>query len=425
MKWLAFAVALAIVYPLALLVRERPRVVELMVLSLGLLPFSDVHINLVSFEHYRGDSRGLEITIVDIVIAVLALALPPAREKSPYRLARFLYFLAALISIGEAPNQFFATFSMWKLLRMYQALTVATRACESPRLCAALVKGLAISVIYQTVLCLDQRYHQGLMRVSGNLSHPNSLGMAVNLLYPTAFALLLAGQGGKLAKATVAAGGVAIILSLSRGAIAMFAMAGVIVYLGSLYRKATPRKIGIAVMAVTGAAILVIKAFDTLVERFTSAPASSEEARVRFEAAARLMLADHPWGVGINQFSYVLAERGYADKIGIPPVDRDGIVHNIYWLTAAETGYMGFLSYALLLAIPLTLALHGAMRFKKDIRGDVLLGCAGGLIATYIQNKAEWIMRQTVMSYLFFFMLAIIVAMWRQGRDVARRASYA
>jgi hypothetical protein len=413
-KWIALVAALAAIAPAAGYARKNPKALVLLVMALGLLPFLPVHINVVSYEFYRGDARGIEITLEDIVAAILALAIPPTGRPASFRGLRAAYYLAFVVSLFVSPLPLFSVFSLWKLARMYFVFAVAERVASDPRRAAALVTGLAAGVVYETVLVLDQRYHLGVMRASGNLLHPNSLGMALNLVFPTSLALLLAGQGGRLAWVTVGGAVLSVIMSLSRGAMMMALFASAFVYVGSVARKLTGRKIAVAVVGLTGLAIVLVKALDTIIERFTMAAASSEEARHHFEAAAKMMLADHPLGVGVNAFSHVLDKMGYADRAGVDPVDRDGIVHNIYWLTAAETGYFGAVAYALLLGVPLVVALRCAARHRGDVRADVLLGVSAGLLVTYIQGKAEWIARQTTMSYLFFLLLALIAALRTQ-----------
>jgi len=131
-----------------------------------------------------------------------------------------------------------------------------------------------------------------------------------------------------------------------------------------------------------------------------------------------MMLKDHPFGIGINQFSWVLQHGGYAQDMYA--YDKGGLVHNLYWLTLAELGYAGLIAFILLMGTPLLIAAWGAMRLR-DIRGDILLGCAGGMIALLAQSTLEWVARQTVMGYLFWGIAALTYALHRQ--TVAVRAS--
>ncbi|MBX7196495.1 MAG: O-antigen ligase family protein [Sandaracinaceae bacterium] len=416
LKWIALFVALAGVWPAGVFLRNKPRLMALLATFVGFLPYiglDDVDINVISFERYRGDSRGVEITLLDLAVLTFLVALPKKTRPTPLPLQRGLYFAAVVLSVAVAPLPLFAMFSVWKLARMMIVFAVVVRVADV--FVAELVLGLGIGVLYEVFLSLKQRYLMGALRVDGNMMHPNSLAMAVNVVFPIAMAVALAQK--KTRVAAIAAGGAAllVVMSLSRGAMAMTVLAALLVYLGSALRRLDGRKLGVAVAGVLIALLVVAKAWDTLVFRFEHAAKSSEHARVLFNAAASLMLQEHPFGVGMNQFSHVLSHFGYAARIGIPVVDRDGLAHHVYWLTAAETGWFGIASYLFLLGSPLVLAYRGAARFR-DVRGDVMLGCGVSLTITYIQGTAEWIARQTAMSYLFWILSAIICSIWRSPR---------
>jgi O-antigen ligase len=163
-----------------------------------------------------------------------------------------------------------------------------------------------------------------------------------------------------------------------------------------------------------GVLLLLAKSLDTILERWSGAPKASEEARVLFNEAARAMLNDHSFGIGINMYSHVLEHGGYADRLGMAPVDRSGVAHHIYWLTAAELGYVGLAAYALLLIAVLVLAIKAAR--ARDVRGDIALGIAAGLFVTYVHGTSEWILRQTAMSYAFWTAAAMVAAFLSAGR---------
>jgi len=61
--------------------------------------------------------------------------------------------------------------------------------------------------------------------------------------------------------------------------------------------------------------------------------------RALFEAAAKAMFADHPMGVGANQYVVVASTQGYSERAGVPWnwTSRSANVHNTYLLVAAET----------------------------------------------------------------------------------------
>jgi O-antigen ligase len=189
------------------------------------------------------------------------------------------------------------------------------------------------------------------------------------------------------------------------------------VYGISLARAPTRRKLVVAAVAGALGGLVMVKASDTLIERFTNAPAVSLDARRGFETAAADMLQDHPLGIGLNQYSWVLGHEGYAERAGVLRVDRDGVAHNVYWLTAAELGYIGILAYVLLVLTPIVLAVRIVLAARRDDpRGedDAALGLGAGLLVMALHGFGEWIARQGSMTYLFWMVAGLVAAMARQ-----------
>ena len=119
------------------------------------------------------------------------------------------------------------------------------------------------------------------------------------------------------------------------------------------------------------------------------------------------MLSDHPMGVGANNFTTVANTQGYYDQVPLSWMSRIAIVHNLYWMTAAETGYFGIFALAVLLIQLLVVALRCGWRHRTDQRGDLLLGFGIALLVVYVHSWFEWIFVILQVQYLF----AIVVGM--------------
>jgi O-antigen ligase len=409
-KWIALAVVMVAWYPAGVLARSRPAMQRALAVLVGFLPFHAVDLNILSFEAYRGDTRGLELSLVDFVALALFVATPKGAGPPPFRTSRALYLAVALISIALAPIPLFASFATFKLARCYLLFLCVHRASRQLRADPWFLTGLSLGLVYATGLCLWQRYGLGMMQAPGPFPHQNGLAMAANMIFPAALAVSLAGQGGRAAVVTVGAAALCVVLTLSRGGMMMFVLAAAIVFVGSTARRATPRKVRWLAAALLGGAALLTKSWDTVAERFLHAAKSSEEAREYFEEASQAMLHDHPFGIGMNQYSHVLSSFGYGERVGMDVHDQSGIVHNIYWLTAAELGYHGLLALALLLAQPLYVALRSAAR-DRTLSGDVLLGVAASLTVTYLQGKLEWSLRMTTISQILFVLFGLVAAL--------------
>jgi hypothetical protein len=394
----------------------------------GLVGFSVFHvvdINLISDETYRGDSTGIEVTAIDLIVLSLFIAQrvrrAPRLEGPKLTFVRLFYLAAAVASLVAAPLLLRSSFSVWKLLRMFFAFSVmAVELTDLAQARAALI-GLGAGVLTQAGLALEQRYIQGLVRVTGSQPHPNSLAMLCNLVTPVALSLWLAGHARRFNAAVVVAGALCVILSLSRGGIMMLAVSTALCVGVSLAKEMNVRKLAVVGSLMVGGLVVLAKSLDSIIERFTSAPAASVEARDKFTMAAEAMAMENPFtGIGINMFSHVLEHGGYADRFELASVDRNGIAHHIYWLTAAELGYIGLAAYVLLLAAVLWMAVRLAR--SRGVRGDIALGMAAGLFVTYVQGTAEWIARQTPMSYGFWLFAGALSALTALEMAHARSA---
>jgi hypothetical protein len=424
-KWIVFFAAILVVVPLlAHRASVSPLARKIIVGLVGFSVFHVIDINLISDETYRGDSTGVEVTAIDLMVLSLFIAQrvrkAPRLEGPKLTFVRLFYLAAAVASLLAAPLLLRSSFSVWKLLRMFFAFSVmAVELTDMAQARAALI-GLGAGVLTQAGLALEQRYLQGLVRVVGSQPHPNSLAMLCNLVTPVALSLWLAGHSRRFNAAIVLAGSLCVILSLSRGGIMMLAVSTTLCVAVSLAKEMNLRKLAVVGTLMVGGLIGLAKSIDSILERFSSAPAASVEARDKFNHAAEAMARDNPFtGVGINMFSHVLEHGGYADQFELASVDRNGIAHHIYWLTAAELGYIGLAAYVLLLASVLWMAVRLAR--SRGVRGDIALGMAAGLFVTYVQGTAEWIARQTPMSYGFWLFAGALSAL--TATEMARARS--
>lgn len=420
-KWIAFFGAVFVGVPvLVSLLREKAWLKIALMTWVSIDLFNPMHINLISQENYRGDSRGIEITTVDLALIALRLSLPPTKQRPATRhyIVRTLFFVAVMLSLKDTPDTLKSLFSVWKLVRMYMAFDAWALLLLDLSLVAAATHGLALGVLWQGTQVLWQKYVQHAIRTVGSMPHPNSLSMIVNLIAPMAFALWLSGRARKYAPFVVGAAGISTIASLSRGGMMMFVMATGLGAMAAFSRGFSVRKLKMMIGLFVAAGIVLARSIDTIIERFVTAPKESELARVLFNKAAKMMAEDHTFGVGINMYSYVLDHGGYATRLNIEPGDRNGIAHHIYWLTAAETGYFGAVSYVLMIAAVWISAARLALH--KGVRGDIGVGLTIGLSTMFLQGTAEWIARQTPMAYAFWLFAGLASALRGTANDVRK-----
>lgn len=418
LKWTAAAVALCLAPLVGRLLRTRPALLAAAATLLGLLPFVGLQrlsLHLISYEAYRGDARGLEVTAVDFLACALLFALPP-RAPMPYRRAFAFFGLAALLSIPGSELPLYSLFSVWKVARLALVVAVVARLCEDESAAPRLLRGMALGVCFEALLTAWQHFALHQYQARGTFEHQNTLTMACNLVAPIGLALLLVRRGLWAAVAVLGASLVCL-FALSRGSLVSLCVSLLAVFVFSMLRGLTRRKLVLSAAAAVAAFAVGLKTLPTIIHRFQTAPRSSADSRLLLERAAELMAAEHPFGVGINQFSNALEHLGYAGRAGldVSGYDASAIVHNIYRLNAAELGLPGLLAYLILIGGPLALAISGAARAGDTARGAVLLGCAVAFGASYLQGTLEWLSRQTAFAYLYFMLAAMVAALHRHA----------
>jgi O-antigen ligase len=207
------------------------------------------------------------------------------------------------------------------------------------------------------------------------------------------------------------------VMTTSRATLGL-AVAGMgLIFLVSARRKMTGRKAGVGVAAVVVFIILGPIALASFHERFTEVPLSNGyDERAAFIRAAEAIVDDHPFGVGTNNYVVIANIGGYLERAGVANryASRNAPVHNVYWLTAAETGYLGLAALLFLFFQPLKAALVCGWRHREDDRGDLLLGLGVSLLILYIHCYFEWIFMLAPVQFIFAMTLGMIAGLTQQ-----------
>jgi len=140
----------------------------------------------------------------------------------------------------------------------------------------------------------------------------------------------------------------------------------------------------------------------------------SDTERDSFANAAAMILSDHPLGIGSNQFLATANFEGYYQRANVKPNSRASIVHNVYWLVATETGWLGLITFLLLLLRPLVVAFFCGWANHKDSRGDLLIGIGIGLLVVYIHSFFEWIFVLSETQYMFAMQIGLVAGLAQQ-----------
>jgi O-antigen ligase len=327
---------------------------------------------------YRGTTHGFEIYAADLIAVVLAIDLVRKprvnhvcwfpRLTIPY----FLFLLAAILSWLFTANSLYNPFSqnpiyeisenvflkpyfntalyplfeIAKYLRAYLMFWVTVNMVTDRRAMNTLTFTIAMMLIYAASASLMQRYILGIHRVTV-LSDINIFNCFVGMLgafvAPFAFyyrSLLRSG----FYWCAVLGGFLTIILTISRSSLLGFLIALAIVTILMLRRFWTAQNLRSIGAMILVAGVLMLKAAQTLLDRFmTSEDTSSAlEGRFIYNSEAFMMGQEHLFGVGINNYS-AFSVNEYGLRAGAEP---GALAHNLWFLTFAETGLPGLLFFA-------------------------------------------------------------------------------
>jgi O-antigen ligase len=393
--------------------------------AIGLLPMLNglpIEGFIYGWPTWQGISRGLSVSIPVMLSLALVLTRPRMRVKPPFLGLFGFYALPLLFSIFFASVWLATVFVWWQFLCVLVVFYAIAGEGHKLDVRASILTGFALGLLYQAANLLPQKL-SGVVQAAGTFGHQNVLGLAIELTLLPILAAALGGDRRMVLLSGVAAALICIAGTGSRGTIGIAGLAIVLLICMSLARRATSRKFGIAALGVLALAIATPFAIGTLNDRFQGGSlVTSETEREGFENAARAMVDKHPFGVGANQFVLVSNRDGYADRFGIPwqMADRSMPVHNAYLLARAETGWLGEVSFVLILFVPMILALRTAFRDRKFSGGEVLIGSAVALIANMAHNNYEFAVHTMSLQQLLFINLGMIAAELRNRKVSAQ-----
>lgn len=422
MKYFVFIVfALVAIPAIIAAVRSKKRYFSPLFASTVFLTMyiNSSRIHFVSYEDYRGPDRGFEVSLIDVIMIGLLPAVVGSKNRKgwPYNLTSHIVFaILCTLSIMNTPAdaRLYAAFTCYKMFKLAGIYWIAYNAWRMGLKLQHLAWAYGTMAILITITALKQKYLWGLYRIPGPFDHSNTVPMYCALILPPLYLWASCRPGLPRWQSVLGSAGC---LGMMFCVLATQSRAGLLLvggHLGlsvaiSLVRgihlpKTQRRRIKklAAVIAILGL-LGGLKALNTIITRFKTAPEQSEQAREEFNLAAKLMLQDRPWGgVGINNFSYVLTrEARYNGHIVVMANEEQaGVAHHIYKLTAAELGYPGIICFVGLWFLawwrPLRVGLRG-----REFESVFLLGFPLGFETLYVIGLLEWAYRLSPVIYLF------------------------
>lgn len=384
--------------------------------AIGALPILHGVINVdaafINWATWPGHTKGLVLTILDPLALAICIRFG-SRQGS-----RFLILLGSIYISSLVPGLFTGPLFQPSLFYFVQAIRIFVLAYAVYLVVGSghlrnIATGLAVALIVNAFYVIRSAL-AGASQAPGVLGHQNLTGVAVNLCVPLLLVLGLR-RGGSLYLVAVVAGGISAVAGGSRATIVFYGAAVIATLVGSLSLQSTARKGAVAMTSAVAIALATPFAVQKVSER--GGVLSVDLERLAFERAAHMMIADHPWGVGLNQYVTVANTQGYLDRAGV----RWGMgaratnVHNTYLLTRVEGGTIAFLGWLAFLLIPLGAAIKVVFDKKAQMR-EVCVGVASAFAITAVHSGYEWIMVTIVPQYLMAILIGITAAALAQRR---------
>jgi xanthosine utilization system XapX-like protein len=371
---------------------------------------------------WPGPVKGLEVSFVDGIAVALIVATKGVRIPWPIKLAFAIFSLAIVISTFAAFQKMAALFYAWQLFRTALLLVAVARVSATERAApAALVAGLGVGLMYEAGLVLSQVLKHT-QRPGGNFPHANFLGLAADFAVFANLSLMLGSRRLILPGVTVLAGFVIAIFGGSRATMGLFALGVILTVFLSVHHKKNSRKYAFAGAAALGLLIAGPVMLWASNQRTDAAKVSSDAERSAMKVAARMIIADHPFGVGANQYVVVANTQGYSSRAGVAwnEDNRAAPVHDTYYLITAELGWIGLMGLLAMLASFIALGVKSLRSKAPGDIGELAPGLLATMILVAIHINFEFVFMDFVLHYLFAISAGMLVAVNALAKKAAR-----
>lgn len=436
----------------AMLISQRMRDIMLFVFIVGTVLMERMNIMLFGQFWYRGTSRGFELSAIDFIplaLLVVNIVLPRYERGRFFWPAGFgmmlLYFLYCCGSVATAFPQHYG---QWELAKMFRGMLVLLSIAifvRTRRELSVVVLAIGSTVIMESLNAIEQRFLKGAIRPHGTLVHANTLSTYLCTVAPLLVASALSNWPKWLRWFSGVAFGfaaIAEVLTLSRLGIPVFALvsAGTAVMCSTW--KLTLRRVGVIGLTAMAGCLLLLMTWDSLKARYMQGDIRREftqegavETRGVYWRMAFLILQDHPYGVGLNNWSYYIG-KSYGRELGYPYNDYDDFkwipteeearttllppaADSLPALTLGELGKFGF---ALLLLVFFRWFQMGAVFLRGRLNPDPMhrlgIGLLFSALGLFGQSVTEWTYRQTAVMFTFHVLMGTLASLYYVRKKV-------
>ena len=233
-----------------------------------------------SVEKYRGHTKGYEVSLIEVFAIALIIAVaqsprdpsvPPRKGLPPGTVWYAMWTLAGLFSIANAWDASLAWMAFSRFGKGVLIFVAAAMYLRDEKDLRPALTGLALSLVVQGWICMKMRYLEGFFQIKGWFEHQNPMSMWAYMTACVVFAAALhkevKGRLLWLCLAAFGAAGLCVLLSVSRAALAAYAIgAGIVLGMGWL-RGPGMRTTLFSIMGVIGAVLVMMFAMDSLNSR--------------------------------------------------------------------------------------------------------------------------------------------------------------
>ncbi|MEO8616367.1 MAG: O-antigen ligase family protein [Luteolibacter sp.] len=410
-------------------------------------PPSDFTLMLYSIETYRGHVRGFQFNYLEAIAMGLALAALLEKRRDfgffpPGLWAWFLWVGVGMLSVWGAMNSIYALMPAFKYAKMAFIFVGVFAALHDERDIKAVMRGFAIALILQLVICLWGRYVRGGFRVMGWFEHQNPMAMWSYMIAFPILALAISKETKPrdviLFFVAFASAGIVVVLSVSRASLAAFGIGTVLVMVAAFLQGVTARRVALAVVMGLGGVIVMAKAADTFMERMGEDSSPKNDLRYALNKQAAAMHDDHPL-VGIGWNNYGLANSRpqglkYSQVLEHWEEDRGRAIYpemymanplteSLYWLILAENGTLGLVSFLLFALVTLWHGLRSTVEFWKTSLGLFFFAVTMALAISYFHGQVERVLTQMKNLCTWIMLCAILsrAEWWRRQAKANRQ----
>lgn len=404
-------------------------------------------INFLSREWYRGSTRGIEISYLDLLAIILFVSSAVIRRRDGARffwppslgvLLAFLGWCIVNVVLFSEPK-LFGIFECTKVARAILLFVAVTFYIRSSREVRLFVWMMIVAVLYEAAICLVDRYVYHQYRIEGTLGHPNSLSMycleCVPIFIATFFAHDAPPRMRTASGIAYLAATACVFLTISRMGIVSLVLISGAAFVLSTGIEFNLRNAGFALLGVVLFLVMFAKSWDSFEGRMKGTTLqdsflSRQSDRGVYIRQGIPAFVDNPiTGIGLNNWSFWVtnryaAEAGYYKFENMPITPYPGTdtpplaptqvapAHNFYIITLAELGGPGFIICMALFIRWLFITGQVLVTRRTDLIARVRLGAFLSVWGILLQSFTEWEFRQTPVFFNGHIIVAVAATLY-------------